>query len=179
MIASSIKAEVVKANARAANDTGSPEVQVALLTARSNVAVSVFGPQIVQQFTTTTHHAQQTAATVMVFGVCFEMGCQLVDASCEQSHLDFGATRVIGGASIGLDDLSLDRGCNHFSSFFSPLNQSSNAAITREAMFYNLRKRFGINCCVRSCAAVSRLAKRETAAQDRTQQLIPNRLRKL
>ena len=29
MIASSIKAEVVKANARAANDTGSPEVQVA------------------------------------------------------------------------------------------------------------------------------------------------------
>jgi len=46
--------------------------------------------------------------------VCFEMGCQLVDASCEQSHLDFGATRVIGGASVGLDDLSLDRGCNHF-----------------------------------------------------------------
>ena len=36
MIASSVKAEVVKANARAANDTGSPEVQVALLTARIN-----------------------------------------------------------------------------------------------------------------------------------------------
>jgi small subunit ribosomal protein S15 len=31
-----IKAEVVKANARSANDTGSPEVQVALLTARIN-----------------------------------------------------------------------------------------------------------------------------------------------
>jgi small subunit ribosomal protein S15 len=30
------KAEIVKANARAANDTGSPEVQVALLTARIN-----------------------------------------------------------------------------------------------------------------------------------------------
>jgi small subunit ribosomal protein S15 len=30
------KAEVVKDNARAANDTGSPEVQVALLTARIN-----------------------------------------------------------------------------------------------------------------------------------------------
>jgi len=29
-------AEVVKANARTANDTGSPEVQVALLTARIN-----------------------------------------------------------------------------------------------------------------------------------------------
>jgi ribosomal protein S15 len=36
MIAASIKAEVVKANARAENDTGSPEVQVALLTARIN-----------------------------------------------------------------------------------------------------------------------------------------------
>ena len=34
MIASSIKAEVVKANARQAGDTGSPEVQVAMLTQR-------------------------------------------------------------------------------------------------------------------------------------------------
>jgi small subunit ribosomal protein S15 len=34
MIASSIKAAVVKDNARQAGDTGSPEVQVALLTAR-------------------------------------------------------------------------------------------------------------------------------------------------
>ncbi|MDR0260730.1 MAG: 30S ribosomal protein S15, partial [Comamonas sp.] len=31
MIAASKKAEVVKANARSENDTGSPEVQVALL----------------------------------------------------------------------------------------------------------------------------------------------------
>ena len=30
------RAEIVKSNARAANDTGSPEVQVALLTARIN-----------------------------------------------------------------------------------------------------------------------------------------------
>ena len=30
------KADIVKANARGANDTGSPEVQVALLTARIN-----------------------------------------------------------------------------------------------------------------------------------------------
>ena len=36
MIASTVKAEVVKANARSATDTGSPEVQVALLTARIN-----------------------------------------------------------------------------------------------------------------------------------------------
>ena len=30
------KSEIVKANARSANDTGSPEVQVAILTARIN-----------------------------------------------------------------------------------------------------------------------------------------------
>jgi small subunit ribosomal protein S15 len=36
MISSSIKAAVVKDNARQAGDTGSPEVQVALLTARIN-----------------------------------------------------------------------------------------------------------------------------------------------
>ncbi|MDP3827768.1 MAG: 30S ribosomal protein S15, partial [Polaromonas sp.] len=34
MIAKSIKADIVQANARAAGDTGSPEVQVALLTGR-------------------------------------------------------------------------------------------------------------------------------------------------
>jgi small subunit ribosomal protein S15 len=36
MISQAAKAEVVAANARAANDTGSPEVQVALMTARIN-----------------------------------------------------------------------------------------------------------------------------------------------
>jgi len=36
MISSSAKAEVVQKHARAAGDTGSPEVQVALLTARIN-----------------------------------------------------------------------------------------------------------------------------------------------
>jgi small subunit ribosomal protein S15 len=36
MIAKSIKADIVKDNARAVGDTGSPEVQVALLTGRIN-----------------------------------------------------------------------------------------------------------------------------------------------
>ena len=36
MIAKSIKAEIVQSNARAVGDTGSPEVQVALLTTRIN-----------------------------------------------------------------------------------------------------------------------------------------------
>jgi len=36
MIAQNVKAEVIAAHARAASDTGSPEVQVAILTARIN-----------------------------------------------------------------------------------------------------------------------------------------------
>jgi small subunit ribosomal protein S15 len=36
------KAEVVQSNARSANDTGSPEVQVALLTARINALAPHF-----------------------------------------------------------------------------------------------------------------------------------------
>ena len=36
MITSTVKAAVVKDNARSPNDTGSPEVQIALLTARIN-----------------------------------------------------------------------------------------------------------------------------------------------
>ena len=36
------RAEIVKSNARAANDTGSPEVQVALLTARINALMPHF-----------------------------------------------------------------------------------------------------------------------------------------
>jgi hypothetical protein len=55
MIASSIKAEVVKANARSATDTGSPEVQVALLTARINEL---------------TPHFKTHAKTTMVAVVC-------------------------------------------------------------------------------------------------------------
>jgi hypothetical protein len=44
----------------------------------------------------------------MVFGVCFEVGCQLVDTGCQQSHLNFWGPSVVGGAGIGLDDLGLD-----------------------------------------------------------------------
>ncbi len=36
MISSTAKAEVIAANARGVNDTGSPEVQVAIMTARIN-----------------------------------------------------------------------------------------------------------------------------------------------
>ena len=42
MIAKEVKADVIAANARAASDTGSPEVQVALLTAHINELTPYF-----------------------------------------------------------------------------------------------------------------------------------------
>ena len=45
-MATAAKAEIVKANARSAADTGSPEVQVALLTARINELTPHFKPHL-------------------------------------------------------------------------------------------------------------------------------------
>ena len=45
-MATATKAEIVKANARGAADTGSPEVQVALLTARINELTPHFKPHL-------------------------------------------------------------------------------------------------------------------------------------
>lgn len=46
VIAVAEKAEIIKNNARCVNDTGSPEVQVALLTARINDLMSHFKTNI-------------------------------------------------------------------------------------------------------------------------------------
>lgn len=46
VIAVAEKAEIIKNNARCVNDTGSPEVQVALLTARINDLMSHFKANI-------------------------------------------------------------------------------------------------------------------------------------
>ena len=86
MIASSIKAEVVKANARAANDTGSPEVQVALLTARINELTPHFKTHAKD------HHGRRG----------------LLRMVSRQSHLDFWGPSVVGCTCVGLDDLCLD-----------------------------------------------------------------------
>jgi hypothetical protein len=50
---------------------------------------------------------------VVVFGVEFEVGCQLVDASGEQCHLHFGTTGVTGLACVVFDDSGFDAGCDH------------------------------------------------------------------
>lgn len=47
---------------------------------QSGVTLSVLGLEVVQQLAATAHHAQQATATVVVFGVGFEVGHQFVDA---------------------------------------------------------------------------------------------------
>ena len=71
------------------------------------VALCVLGFEVVEQFASTADHAQQAATTVVVFGVCFEMGGQFIDACGQNGDLHFGAACVVGRTSVGLDDLGL------------------------------------------------------------------------
>ena len=69
------------------------------------VAACVFGLEVVQQFAAAAHHAQQATATVVVFGVLFKVGHQVVDAGRQNSHLYFGAASVLSGAGVVGHDL--------------------------------------------------------------------------
>lgn len=53
--------------------------------------------QVVEKLTTTAHHLQKTTAGVVILLVLLEVTREAVDAGREQSHLDFGRTRVAGG----------------------------------------------------------------------------------
>ena len=44
---------------------------------------------------------------MVILGVCFEMGGQLVDACGQDGDLHFGAASIVGRTGIGLDDLGL------------------------------------------------------------------------
>ncbi len=81
------------------------------------VTLAVFGLEVVQQLAAAADHAQQAAATVVVFGVGLEVGHQFVDAGGQQSDLDFWATGVVGSTGVGFDDFGLDGGCDHLGFF--------------------------------------------------------------
>jgi hypothetical protein len=46
---------------------------------------------------------------MVVFGVLFEVRCEFVDTSGQQSHLDFGTACIACGACVVFDDFS--NGC--------------------------------------------------------------------
>jgi hypothetical protein len=71
------------------------------------VALGVFALEISQQALTLRNHAQQAAATVVIFGVRFKMGGKVVDTCGEQSYLHFWATCVSGATSVFLDNFCL------------------------------------------------------------------------
>ena len=75
---------------------------------QSGVTAGVFGLQVVQQLATAADHAQQAAATMVVFGVGLEVRGQLIDTASQQCHLNFRTAGVASSASVGLDDFGLD-----------------------------------------------------------------------
>ena len=84
---------------------------------QGHVTVCVLVLEVIEQFTTTADHAQQAAAAVVVFGVGFEVGSQLIDTGGQQSDLDFRATGVFGCTRIGGNDFGFDGLGNHRVSF--------------------------------------------------------------
>lgn len=68
------------------------------------IAIDVRALEVVQQLATAAHHAQQTAAGMVILYVLFEVTGEVVDACGQQGHLDFGRTRVACGTlKIGHD----------------------------------------------------------------------------
>jgi hypothetical protein len=51
---------------------------------------------------------------MVVFGVGFEVGCEFVDTSGQQSHLDFWTAGVACATRVGFYDFSFNAGCDHF-----------------------------------------------------------------
>ena len=82
------------------------------------------GPlQVVEQLAPLTDHAQQTAARMVILGMCLEVFGQVRDTRSQQRHLDFGRTRVALGALEILQHLCLlDSGYSHVQS--PPKNRS-------------------------------------------------------
>ena len=65
---------------------------------QSAIGGRVTALEIVEQLAATAHHAQQTAARVMILHVGFEVSGQLVDTSGQQCDLDFRRASVALGA---------------------------------------------------------------------------------
>ena len=74
------------------------------------VAVAIRLGQIVEELVALADHLEQTAARRVVVAVSLEVLRQLDDAAGEERDLHFGRARVIVGAAVVGDHLSLKRG---------------------------------------------------------------------
>jgi hypothetical protein len=70
---------------------------------------------------------------------------QFIDTGSQQCNLHFWATGIVGGASIGLDDLGFDRGCDHLGDFLEIWPQQ---ARSRATGFYLRGQLEGLPACV-------------------------------
>jgi hypothetical protein len=79
------------------------------------VTINILALEVVQQFTTLIDQTQKTTTGVVILFVLHKMRGQVVDAGGQQSHLDLGGTRVIGGALVVFYDSALfGSGIRHF-----------------------------------------------------------------
>jgi hypothetical protein len=71
------------------------------------IAIGIFPLQVIEQFATLAHHAQEASTRVVILDMLFKMTGQVVDARREERDLDFRGTRValntlIIGHNLGL-----------------------------------------------------------------------------
>ena len=119
MILKDKKTEVILANATHEGDTGSPEVQVAILTARIN--------ELTEHLRVHKHDNHSRRGLLMMVGKRRKMLGQLVDASGQDSNLNFGRTGVALVGSVSQDNFSLlvlqDHCVFHLFIIFFPFSQ--------------------------------------------------------
>ncbi len=73
--------------------------------------------QVVEKLAAAAHHLQKTTAGVVILLVLLEVIREAVDAGREESDLDFGRTRVAGGALELRNNFSLVELSRHFLPF--------------------------------------------------------------
>ena len=86
-------------------------------TNQREVAAAVHGLEIIEQTGALAHHHQQAAPAGMIFLVRAQVFGQFGDARGEQSHLNFGGTRIIGFAPVVINNrrLAFLRDCHRVS----------------------------------------------------------------
>ena len=73
-----------------------------------SVAVKILPFQIIKQPTSLTHDSHQTTAGMMILLVALEVLGELVQALCQQTHLNLCRTCIRGMPPMGLDHALLD-----------------------------------------------------------------------
>ena len=86
MISKEKKAEIIAQYGRKAGDTGSPEVQIAILTERITELTAHL--QVIKKSSSVSNHHQKSSSGMVILGIALEMLGQLVDSLGENRNLN-------------------------------------------------------------------------------------------